>query len=407
MGDPSHDVLIVGAGPAGLAAAFFAVEHSAKSVCLLDRNREPGRKFLLSGSGQCNVTHGGPIDGFLSRYGDVKKGRFVKAPLLEFDNRATVDFFQRLGVPLFQREDGKIFPVSLRSRDLVAALVSVLNERGVDVRTDCSVESVRRNENGFAVRTDRDLFQVETLILATGGCSYPGTGSTGDGYRIAERLGHRIVEPKPGLVPVIVRDYPFGDAAGISFPSTNIEIVRKGRRIRSGRGDVLLTHRGLSGPGILDPSRWIEADDTVRIAPTSKPEILPGLLAGKKTLKNALVPLGIPERFLVRLLEVSDISPDRPAAEVSRSERKKLEAALVGFPFVVERLGDWNEAMTTVGGVALDEVDRRTMESRLVPGLFFCGEILDVDGDCGGYNIQFALSSGFLAGRLGRSSIVR
>jgi len=232
--------------------------------------------------------------------------------------------------------------------------------------------------------------------------SYPKTGSTGDGYRFAEQLGHRIVPPRPALTPVIVERYPFAEAAGISFDDVPIDVYRHGKKIRQGHGDVLLTHRGLSGPGILDLSRFLEPKDTLRIPlcnSSSYPSCNLRALRGKKILKNALTSLGIPERLLLLLLTELGISPELPVAEIDRNARQRLEDALASFAFVVKQLGNFDEAMATCGGMALEEVNRQTMESRLVPGLFFCGEVLDVDGDTGGYNIQFALSSGMLAGQ--------
>lgn len=397
------DLLIVGAGPAGLAAGIavttsFPTSSSPMSVGVLERNATPGRKLLLAGSGQCNLTHGGPISSFLEHYGGEKKARFVKPALFEFDNVWTSRFFERHGVPLLQREDGKIFPQTLRGKDVLAALTDAFSNQGGRLLTNRTVRAVEKTDYGFRIETEQGGIESKKLVLATGGASYPATGSTGDGFRFAEMFGHSLVEPRPALTSITVKDYPFTDSAGISFRDAPIEILNGDKRISSGRGDVLLTHRGLSGPGILDLSRTIRRGDTVRVA-LGDSHSVQNLLSGKKSIKNALIPLGISERFLIRLLEFLEIDPDRSASEVNRSERKRLENAIGGFPFVVERLGGWNEAMCTVGGVALNEVNRQTMESRIVPGLFFCGEILDVDGDTGGYNIQFALSSGFLAGK--------
>jgi predicted Rossmann fold flavoprotein len=197
---------------------------------------------------------------------------------------------------------------------------------------------------------------------------------------------------------VFVEQYPFVEAAGISFATVPIDVFRGGKKIQRGYGDVLFTHRGLSGPGILDLSRFFEPLDEIRFPICQDVADFESLLCGKKLLKNALVPLGIPDRLLQLLLMVLDISPETPAAEVDRTTRHRLKQALEGLSFVVKGLGDFDEAMVTCGGVALEDVNRQTMESRLVSGLFFCGEVLAIDGDTGGYNIQFALSSGFLAG---------
>lgn len=393
--------LIVGAGPAGLSAGIAALRaRPGSEVRILERNARPGVKLLLSGSGQCNVTHAGTVEDFLAHYGGVKKARFVKPVLTAFDNEAVKRFFERLGVPLSEREDGKIFPRSLKSRDLLDALVREFENRGGMLQTGAVVESVHRTGEGFLLKgnsgseSQGSRWTAEILVLAAGGASYPATGSRGDGFRWAESLGHRIVPPRPALTPLYVRDFAFGELAGIALRQAAIDVRRGDRRVATNRGDVLLTHHGLSGPGILDLSRSVAPGDTVHVALTSHARRLPELLTGKKTLRNTLAPLELAERLLLRLLETLEIRPACPAAEVTREQRKHLEAALDGFPFIVERLGGWKEAMVTAGGVALEEVDRRTMQSRLVPNLFFAGEILDIDGDTGGYNIQFALSSG-------------
>ena len=390
-------MLILGAGPAGLACGIAAAS-CGKQVVLLEKNDRPGIKLRLSGSGQCNLTHGGPIEDFLNHYGGTKKNRFVKPALFTFSNTDTIQFFERHGVPMFERDDGKIFPYSLQSSDVLRVLTETFQTNGGDLRTGVAINAVGKTGEGFLAETNQGAFTSDQLVVATGGMTYPKTGSTGDGYRFAEQWGHAIVPPRPALTPVVVERYPFTDAAGISFAEVPIDIYRSGKKLRQGHGDVLLTHHGLSGPGILDLSRFLEPQDTLRLPVCKNTNTLNAFLNGKRLLKNALTPLGIPDRLLVLLLTELGISPESAAAEIDRNTRHRLEQALSGFPFVVEQLGGVDEAMATCGGIALGEVNRQTMESRLVPGLFFCGEVLDVDGDTGGYNIQFALSSGFLAG---------
>ena len=394
-------MLILGSGPAGLACGIAAAARG-EQVVVLEKNDRPGIKLRLSGSGQCNLTHGGPIDQFLNRYGDTKKSRFVKPALFAFSNADVIRFFEQHGVPLFERKDGKVFPRSLQSNDVLRALTETLQANGGNLRTGVAIHAIQRTGGGFFIETNQGNFSSDRLAIATGGISYPKTGSTGDGYRFAQQLGHRIIPPRPALTPIIVEHYPFAEAAGISFEDVPIDVYRNGKKIRQGRGDVLLTHRGLSGPGILDLSRFLEPKDTLRLPICRNVTELKTLLSGKRLLKNALSSLGIPDRLLLLLLAELCIFPESAVAEMERNTRQRLEDALSGFAFVIEQLGNFDEAMATCGGVALQEVNRQTMESRLVPGLFFCGEILDVDGDTGGYNIQFALSSGFLAGMSAR-----
>ncbi|MDR0337913.1 MAG: aminoacetone oxidase family FAD-binding enzyme, partial [Planctomycetaceae bacterium] len=380
------DILVIGAGASGLAAGIASAKHSRETVCVVERNTEPGRKFLLSGSGQCNVTHTGQIADFLNHYGDTKKARFVKPALFSFDNIAVMRFFEQQGISFLKREDGKIFPKSLKSNDLLNIFVSEFRRYGGILQTETVVKNVSKNDAGFLLTTNRGEFRAKKVILATGGQSYPSTGSQGDGFRFAVQLGHHLVPPKPALTPIIVRNYLFADLSGISFWSAKIEIYRNGKQLKRGQGDVLLTHRGLSGPGILNLSRYMESGDELRIALVEPQKFVPHIFSGKKTLKNALQSFGLAERFLIRIIESISVALDQLVAEINRETRKKIESALTSYRFVIESLCGWNEAMVTAGGVKLDEVNRQTMESRIVHGLYFCGELLDIDGDTGGYN---------------------
>jgi predicted Rossmann fold flavoprotein len=350
------DVFIIGAGPSGLAAGIASTKYLRGTVCIFERNVEPGRKFLLSGSGQCNVTHAGEIADFPNRYGSIKQARFVKPALFAFDNIAVMRFFEQHGVSFLEREDGKIFPKSLKSEDLLNVLITEFQGQGGLLQTETVVKNVSKIDTGFLLATNRGEFRAKKLILATGGQSYPSTGSQGDGFRFAEQLGHRIVQPKPALSPVIVRNYSFGGLSGISFWSANIEVHRNGKRLKSGQGDLLLTHRGLSGPGILNLSRNMKQGDELRVALAEPKTFVPNIFSGKKTLKNALQCVGLAERFLIQILSSFSIAPDQPVTETNRETRKKLESVLTGYPFVIESLGGWNEAMITSGGVVLEEV---------------------------------------------------
>lgn len=396
-------MIVLGAGPAGLFCGLTAVQNG-EQVVVLEKNSQPGMKLRMSGSGQCNLTHGGSIDSFLNHFGGKNKSRFVKPALFAFPNTEIIRFFEQCGVPLFEREDGKIFPRSLKSGDILRVMLNELKRHGGECRTGVHVFAVKQADNGFCVETNQGTFSTNRLTIATGGCSYPVTGSTGDGYRWAEQWKHRIVPPRPALTHVLIEMYPFADASGISFDNVPIEVYRQGKKICQGQGDVLLTHHGLSGPGILDLSRFLKPQDTLRLPISRNVAEFDSLFSGKKRLKNALIPLGIPERLLLCLLTALDISPETSASEMNRRDRQRLQRMISAYPFVIKRLGGFEEAMATSGGVALEGVNRQTMESRLVSGLFFCGEVLDIDGDTGGYNIQFALSSGFLAGKMAYKS---
>ena len=401
----TFELLIIGGGPAGMMCAIAAAKRFRKIV-LLEKNESPGKKLLVAGSGRCNLTHTGPMADFLKHYGT--HGRFVQPALEHFTNDDLARFFADSGLPLVELNDGKLFPRTQSSRDVRDVLLNEM--RNVALHNNTEVESVEQLPDGnFVVQNANDkgtTFFAKRLVIAAGGKTYPTTGSTGDGYHFAKSLGHTIVTPMPALAPVRVRDYRFAECAGLSFENANIRLLRGGKKIATVNGDLLLTHLGLSGPVILDASRDIMPSDVVSVSfirgfadanVFEKRLIEDAAEFGRKSVKNMLAKYAIAERLLSLLFAQNEIPLDLPAAEMSREVRKTLARSLVEQPFVVARLGGDNEAMVTRGGVALTEVDRKTMQSRLVPNLFFCGEVLDIDGDTGGYNLQFAFSSGKLA----------
>ena len=401
--DEIWDLIVVGAGPAGLFCAAHASCRGRK-ILVLEKKISPGRKLLISGSGRCNLTHDGDPRAFLDHYGD--HGRFLRPAILGFTNRDLVAFFEENGLSMITLEGGKIFPESQKSRDVLDVLLAECEARGVEIKCGKAATSISRSEDEFLVACGDETYRSRTLVIATGGRSYPATGSAGDGYSFAEGLGHSIAEIGPALAPVLIRDRPFSDLAGISLPGARISIFRgKSKKGKEHTGDVLFTHDGLSGPGILDLSRDIRAGDLLKVSfvgPMKKEEIERWLLGrsqeeGGRNLRSILSELAIPARLASKVLELLEIPQDLKCASMTRRMRIDLAEGLSGFPMIVEEVGGFDSAMVTRGGVDLREVDSKTMESRLVPGLYFAGEVLDVDGDSGGYNLQAAFSTGFLA----------
>ncbi|WP_321507772.1 NAD(P)/FAD-dependent oxidoreductase [uncultured Methanoregula sp.] len=397
------ECIVIGAGPAGLFSAIHAAAAGCR-VLVLEKNAEPGAKLLLSGSGQCNLTHDGEIREFLTHYGD--HGKFLKPTLLSFTNRNLIDFFESRGLPLMTEENGKIFPETRQSGDVLEILLSECRKQGVTIRCSEPVTEIAHTGGLFTVTTPDAMYRAATVIITTGGASYPKCGTTGDGYRLAAALGQPVTEIAPALTPLLIRPFPFAALAGISFERMHFSVWRDGKKHTDQNGDVLFTHLGLSGPGILDASRDIRPGDVIRLsfAGTMRREEFAADLAKRASenpgwqVSTILAKYPIPERLNRKLLKFTGIEEDLKCAHFSASQRSFLVTNCTEFPLTVAEMGGFSIAMVTRGGVALEGVNQKTMESKIVPGLFFAGEVLDVDGDTGGYNLQAAFSTGYLAG---------
>jgi predicted Rossmann fold flavoprotein len=397
-----YDTIIIGAGPAGLSCAIHAA-LPGRHILLLEKNHGPGSKLLLAGSGQCNVTHTGDIQDFLSHYGD--HGKFLKPALFSFPNKALVAFFATRGLDVETDPNGKIFPETRKSADVLALLVEECRQRGVDLRCGEPATGVTRTTGGFGISTPTATYHSPVLVITTGGASYPKTGSTGDGFRFSAALGQPVTDIAPALTPLKIQAFPFAALSGISFEHLHFSVWRAGKKIADHQGDVLFTHLGLSGPGILDASRDIQPGDVVRLSfagNMSREEFAADLTQRAEEnriwqLATLLAAYPIPERLNRKLLELSGIPVDLTCAHFSAAQRSKLVRNCTEFPLTVSAPGDFSVAMVTRGGVALEHVNPKTMESRIVPDLYFAGEVLDIDGDTGGYNIQAAFSTGYLA----------
>lgn len=399
----NYDVLIIGAGPAGLMSAA-AIKH--KKVLVLEKNDKPGKKLLISGLGQCNFTNYCDLSEFLNRFG--KKGRFLKPALYNFSNKDAISFFDSLGIKSVIREDNKVFPVSLKSGDILNALLRSCNDKNAEIAYNSHIEDVKYDENSklFIVKTREVLYYCSNLIIATGGKSYPQTGSTGDGYVYAEKLGHTIVKTMPSLTPVYIENYSFEDLSGVSLKDINVTLWRNNKKINEFSGDLLFTHKNLSGPVIINNSRYIEHGDILKINFTEykNNDDFKNFFehkissSGKLNVKTIIKDLNMPKRLADKLMLLSQVSEDKICSELDKSSRKRLIETISNFSMKVSHLGDYNIAMVTRGGVATNEINSRTMESKIIKNLYFAGEVIDIDGDTGGFNIQAALSTGMLAG---------
>lgn len=401
------DVGIVGGGAAGLMTAITAArEAPSLAVAVIESRPRPGVKILASGGGRCNVTNRSVTPG------DFNGDRSVVARILRrFDERATVRFFEELGVELkHEPEFDKLFPVSDSAHSILDALLAECARLSVRIEADFRVDEIRRADAGFEVRADARVALCRSVVLATGGKSVPKSGSDGHGYEIARSLGHGVGPTSPALVPLVLQPHVLEGLEGIAVPA-ELSVWSGGRRIALETGPALFTHFGLSGPAPMNVSRhWAVVHDEGGAAEV-RINLLPGrqpadverawLDAAKADGARPAAALlaELPARLARRVLALADVAETTRVAELTRNSRKRLLDAATNLLLPVAATRGWNAAEVTAGGVPLDEVDPRTMESRRCPGLFLVGEILDVDGRIGGFNFQWAWASGFVAGQ--------
>jgi len=393
-----YDVIIVGSGPAGLFAAI-ALGSKNKKVIVLEKNNVAGKKLLLSGSGQCNITQDGSIEDFANHYGDHYK--YIKKALQFFTNSDTVYFFEQLGLEMESLDNGKIFPKTRSARNVLDLLLKECARYGVTINYGEPVTRISQVQEGYLVETNRERYNGEFVVVATGGMSYPKTGSTGDGYTLGADLGHQIIKPLPALTPVEIKDFPFKDLAGISISDLPIAIWREGKKVKACRGDVLFTHKGLSGPGILNNSRWMRSKDILCLNFIKEMDVVAfnkALLdeinsSGKEMIKTVLRKQPLPKRLLDGILTHINIPEEMQCGKINKQTRSLIVKSLVACPLTISQMGGYHIAMVTTGGISMKQVNPTTMESRISKNLYFIGEVLDIDGDTGGYNIQAALST--------------
>jgi len=405
-----YEAIIAGAGAAGLMAAIHAAERGRK-VLLLEKGKKPGVKILMSGGTRCNITHDCDARGIVEAFG--QNGKFLHSALACLGPREVVAFFNGEGVATKVEETGKIFPVSDRALDVLDALLKRLARSGATLTLTEPVKDVELHaEGGFRVYTSSRTLTAERVLITTGGKSYPGCGTTGDGYAIARKFGHTIVATKPALVPLTVQPEWIGELRGITIPDVNLKVLPpEGKALSQRRGSMLFAHFGLSGPAPLDVSRAVSGH-TAPTTLTLEVDFLPGvpeqtfdeflrtesLSSGKKQLAVVLAER-VPRRLADQLLVLCQMPADRKAAALTKADRAKLVASVKRLRLPLRGTLGFEKAEVTAGGVSLDEVDSRTMQSKLQPGLYFAGEVLDLDGWIGGYNFQSAWSTGWLAGR--------
>jgi predicted Rossmann fold flavoprotein len=404
-------VIVVGGGPAGLMAAGQAAGLGARTV-LLERMSRPGRKLRIAGAGRCNLTNIAPLADFIAHFG--RNGRFLRQAFSRFFSPDLVSFLREIGLPTTTERGGRVFPASGLAQDVVNALLAWVRERRVEVRTGSRVKQILMEEGraGGVKTYGGGLHRGDAVVVVTGGASYPATGSTGDGYRLAESVGHTVVPIRPALVPLVTSGDVAARLQGLGLRDVSVRLLVGGKRRAQAFGEMLFTHFGVSGPIVLTLSGRVvdalRAGETVELAVDLKPALDEGVLDarlqrdvashGRQQFHTLLKGL-LPRKLIPVCIELTGIPSDRVAHQMTAQERGRLRAWLKDFRLEITGHRPLDEAIVTAGGVSTREIDPRTMASRLVKGLYFAGEVLDLDADTGGYNLQAAFSTGWVAGR--------
>ena len=406
---------IIGAGAAGMTAAIFARELGA-DVTIIERNDRPGRKLLITGKGRCNVTNNSDINSHISNI--PINPRFMYAPLNGFSSADTMEFFENLGVPLKTERGNRVFPVSDRAADICGALINRLDRLGARMLHERAEKllisgTYNKEEKSYptivGVETDAGKHEFDAVILATGGASYPLTGSTGDGYRMAAEVGHTIVPLKPSLVPVECEEKWARELMGLSLKNVNLRVLdASGNEVFSEQGELLFTHFGLSGPLVLSASSHMKKLPGMRykmvidLKPALDFQTLDKRIQNdfsKNTNKDFTNSLGdlLPSKLIAPIIRLSGIDERKKVNVITREERHRLVTLLKELTLTAVKFRPIDEAIITSGGVSVKEISPKTMESKLVKGLYFAGEIIDVDAYTGGFNLQIAFSTAHCA----------
>lgn len=405
-----YDVVVVGGGAAGCMAAICA-GGSGRKTALVERNSSVGKKIKLTGKGRCNITNTADIDAFVEAFG--KEGKFLRSAFLAFFNWDLIDFFASKGLELVPERQGRVFPIDYKALSVVRVLQECLRESSVEIISNTRVLSLEKKDT-FELKLENNLIlKAKKVILTTGGVSFKKTGSTGDGYRFAEKLGHTIEPLVPGLVPLKTKELWVKEVQGLTLKNVRITFLRDGKKLKSRIGELLFTHFGISGPLILDSSGSVavllkqikEIQAFIDLKPALSAERIEEKLLEAfatngasqliKAIKNFL-----PQSLIPVIIGLSGAKAREEASQVKKEIRQNIGRLLKALPLTITGTLGLEEAMVTGGGVSTKEIKAKTMESKLIPGLYFAGEIIDGFAQSGGYNLQQAFSTGYLAGKL-------
>lgn len=402
-------VIIIGAGAAGLMAAVASSE-AGNCTDIYEKNTAIGKKLLITGKGRCNITNNTDLPGLISNI--PGNGQFLYSSFHKFSNHDIVDFFENNNLQTKVERGNRVFPVSDKAEDVVNTLLSACENNGVKIHTGKAVADIL-NENGHVsgIRLSGGTeVPGDSVILCTGGSSYKGTGSTGDGYKIAARLGHTVTELRPALVPIVTEETYVRDLEGLTLKNVNVTLTDKsGQKFYEEMGELLFTHFGVSGPIVLSASRHIPDIEKrpailkIDMKPALSYEILDNriqrdfLRFSRKQFKNSLTGL-LPAKMIPVVVALTGIDPDKQVNQITKDERNILETILKEFKLNIKGTRPLEEGIVTSGGISINEINPKTMESKIITGLFFAGEIIDVDGYTGGFNLTIAFSTGHTAG---------
>ncbi len=404
-----YDLAVIGAGPAGMMAALRASACGAR-VVLLEKNKTPGLKLSITGKERCNITNvETDVRKFSANFG--KNGRFLLSSLYHFGIDETIDFFNKNNIRTIIERGGRIFPERDNAKDVQKLFLRLIKENNITLLTGCRIKKIFHKQNVIEkIILDSAEIKANNYLISTGGLSYPQTGSTGEGYKWAKSMGHTVIKPQPALTPILVKESWVKELEGLSLKNVRISIYQNNKKKDDRFGEALFTRAGLSGPIILDMSKSIgrlllngQTDLFIDFKPALDYKILDKRVLRdlekykNKSFKNILSEL-IPKKMIPVILKLAEIDPEKDGNSITKDERRKLLSLMKQFPFRVKRLYGFDKAIITTGGINLKEVNPKTMCSKIIKNLYFAGEILDLDGPTGGYNLQVCWSTGYLAG---------